>query len=162
MSGSCYISQQHLQEHRNQTHFIDQLSCNKNLFKKINIMLDLNTALKTWCKQVARIQSQGKKDTRVVLLFCRSLLLEDFLSCIQFDASPGFSMSKAAKTYSLHFQRSIDYQCKQMYCAFKRVTGLKWLCVLIMPHRRFRVNIHYAVAWISKNSSLKTNAMSEV
>ena len=38
----------------------------------------------------------------------------------------------------------------------------KILCILIMPHTHFRVNLYSAVAWMSRNSLLKTDATSEV
>ena len=37
-----------------------------------------------------------------------------------------------------------------------------WLSVLIMSRTRFRVNPHSIIAWISRNSLLKTGAISEV
>ena len=37
-----------------------------------------------------------------------------------------------------------------------------WLCVLIMSHMHFRVNLHSVVAWMPRNSLLETCAISEV
>ena len=34
--------------------------------------------------------------------------------------------------------------------------------VIIMLRRRFRVNLHFIVAWMSRNSLLKTGEISEV
>ena len=39
---------------------------------------------------------------------------------------------------------------------------LTCLYVLIMSRMRFRKNSHYVVAWISRNSLLKTDAISKV
>ena len=36
-----------------------------------------------------------------------------------------------------------------------------WLYVLVMSHTRFRVNPHFIVAWMSKNSLLEAGAKSE-
>ena len=43
----------------------------------------------------------------------------------------------------------------------KILSFFNWLYVLIMSHMHFRVNPHYVVAWISKNSLLKTGTISE-
>ena len=37
---------------------------------------------------------------------------------------------------------------------------LQWLYVLIMSCTRFRVNLHYIVAWMSRNALLETGAVS--
>ena len=34
-----------------------------------------------------------------------------------------------------------------------------WLCVLIMLHTRFRVNLHSVVPWLSRNSMLETETI---
>ena len=36
------------------------------------------------------------------------------------------------------------------------------LCVFIITHTLFRVNLHFAVAWMSRNSLLETGAISQV
>ena len=38
----------------------------------------------------------------------------------------------------------------------------KWLYIIIMSRTRFRVNLYSIVAWMSRNSLLKTDAKSEV
>ena len=49
----------------------------------------------------------------------------------------------------------------ELYCEYLSVQCI-WLYVLVMPRTHFRVNPHAIFAWMSRNSSLQTGAMSEV
>ena len=52
--------------------------------------------------------------------------------------------------------------CYYCYYYHYRYYYCYWMCVLIMPHTRFRVNLHYVVVLISRNSLLETGAISVV
>ena len=39
--------------------------------------------------------------------------------------------------------------------------GFLWLCVIMMSHTRFRVNLVCVVAWMSKNALLEIGTISE-
>ena len=58
--------------------------------------------------------------------------------------------------------KKIDMKCMQVNKIKNIVTMTRRLCVLIMSHTHFRVNLHYVVAWLSRNSLLETHAISEV
>ena len=45
-------------------------------------------------------------------------------------------------------------ECLSVWCI--------WLCVLLMSHTRFRVNLHSVDVWMSRNSLLETGAISKV
>ena len=44
-------------------------------------------------------------------------------------------------------------------CFTYLLLGFIWLYVLFMSRARFRVNLHFTVAWISRNFSLKTGGI---
>ena len=64
------------------------------------------------------------------------------------------------RTHS-HLVCSQTAQTIELCCEYLAVRYI-WLHVIIMPHTRFRVNLHSIVAWISGNSLLETSAISEV
>ena len=52
-------------------------------------------------------------------------------------------------------------QIIELYCKYLSVWYV-WLNVLIMSRMRFKVNLHSKVAWISRKSLLKTDAICKV
>ena len=63
---------------------------------------------------------------------------------------------------SLCLQKKVEMKCMQLN-ALKNIARMtRSVCVLVISHTHFRVNLHSVVAWISRNSLLKTGAISEV
>ena len=52
-------------------------------------------------------------------------------------------------------------QIIELYCEYLSVWYI-WLCVLLMSHTRFRVNLHSVDVWMSRNTLLETGAISKV
>ena len=65
-------------------------------------------------------------------------------------------------TRDVPLAKKVDMKCMQVNKLKNIVTMTRRLCVLIMSHTHFRVNLHSVVAWLSRNSLLKTHVISEV
>ena len=52
-------------------------------------------------------------------------------------------------------------QMIELCCEYLSVCCI-WLYHIIISHTRFRVNLHYKVAWNSKNSLFEADAVSEI
>ena len=58
--------------------------------------------------------------------------------------------------------KKVDMKRMQVNVLKNIATMTRRLCVLIMSHTHFRVNLHSVVAWLSRNSLLETGVISEV
>ena len=65
-------------------------------------------------------------------------------------------------TRELPVEKKVDMKCIQVNVLKNKARMTRRLYVLIISHARFRVNLHSAVAWMSRNSVIKTDAISEV
>ena len=62
----------------------------------------------------------------------------------------------------LCLEKKVDMKCMQLNAIKNTARVTRRLCVFIMSHTRFRVNLHSVVAQMSKNSLFKTDVISEV
>ena len=76
-------------------------------------------------------------------------------NCPTFSHMP--SLHQSAK-----WLKKVDMKCMRVN-VLKNIAGItRILCVLIMSHMHFRVNQHSVVAWMSGNSLIETDVISEV
>ena len=65
-------------------------------------------------------------------------------------------------TRDIPLEKKVDMKCMQVN-VLKNIAGItRILCVLIMSHMHFRVNQHSVVAWMSGNSLIEADVISEV
>ena len=64
-------------------------------------------------------------------------------------------------TSNVPLEKKVDMKCLRvnLFKNTARVTGK--LCVFIMSHTHFRVNVYSVVAWMSRSSLLETDAITE-
>ena len=65
-------------------------------------------------------------------------------------------------TRDVPLAKNVGMKCMQVNKLKNIVTMTRRLCVLIMSHTHFRVNLHSVVARLSRNSLLETHVISEV
>ena len=65
-------------------------------------------------------------------------------------------------TTEVSVDKKVDLKCIRINVLKNIATMTKRLYVLVMSHRRFRVNLHSVVALMSRNSLLKTDAICDV
>ena len=64
-------------------------------------------------------------------------------------------------TSNMPLEKKVDMKCKRVNVRKNIARVTRRLSVFIMSHTHFRVNLHFIVAWMWRNSLLETDAISE-
>ena len=65
-------------------------------------------------------------------------------------------------TSNMSLEKKVNMKCMWVNVLKNIARVTRRLCVFIMSHTHFRVNLHSVVAWMWRNSLLETDAISEV